>query len=852
MKGFAAPERAWRLSGTRNVPLEGRIFVGRAAELDQFAAAMAACLEVRRGRVVYVRGEAGLGKTRLVEEFQHRARIGGFTCHGGLVLDFGARSGRDAVATVIRSIALEGDAEQSECVVGPDRVGALVEAGHIAADHAIFLYDLLNLPPPIGLHALYDAMDIGTRSRGVLATITEVIASAAKEKPLLIVIEDLHWADDAVLARIAAVAEATSDCPLLVILTSRNVGDPSTRGWQPGSPILTIDLAPLHREEALALARNVFGQMGPLAMSCLERAAGNPLFLEQLLRNAEEHADGAVPDSVQSLVQARMDRLALRDKQALQAASVFGQRFSLGELRALIEEPVYAPRVLVEHALLRPHGDEFLFGHALIRDAVYATLLRSRRRELHKRAAAWFAERDVILHAQHLDRAEDPRAPQAYLAAARHEAARYRYEQALTLVRRGASLARELPDRFALACCCGELLHDMGEVAEARAAYEEALQQSQDDADRCRAWLGIAAVKRVTDEVHEALADVERAEGIATRLSMPGEAARAHFLHGNLLFPRGDVEGCLREHRQSLALAREVGSAELEAAALGGLGDAEYARGRMLSARDHFAICISLSRHHGFGRIEVANLPMSAFMRYFAGEMRAALAEALAAVEMGAKVGHRRAQTIAHHAAYHARHALGEFAAAQTNVDAALDLARQLKARRFEAEALAFGAELHRLAGRRDEAHAAIREALAISAETGMAYFGPIYYGILALIEEDEAPRRAALLDGEALLSDNVVAHNHLLFRKDAVEASMMLHDWNEAERHAAALEEFVRPEPLPWTDFIIARARTFAAIGRGDRSKRLDHELQRLRTDGDRLGICLPSFSEVVDLALG
>jgi len=238
---------------------------------------------------------------------------------------------------------------------------------------------------------------------------------------------------------------------------------------------------------------------------------------------------------------------------------------------------------------------------------------------------------------------------------------------------------------------------------------------------------------------------------------------------------------------------------------------------------------------------------MLAFMRFFAGETRAALVEALAAIEMATKVGHRKAQAIAHHAAYHARHALGEFAAAQASVDAALELARQLKARRSEAEALAFGAELDRMAGRRSEALAAIGEALAISAEIGMAYFGPVYYGILALIEEDETRRRAALSDGEALLSGNVVAHNHLLFRKDAIEASMLLRDWEEAERHAAALEDFVRPEPLPWTGFIITRARAFAAIGKGRRDAQLEDELQRLQIEGDQLGIRLPGFSEVI-----
>jgi class 3 adenylate cyclase/tetratricopeptide (TPR) repeat protein len=851
VKGFASPVSAWRLLGLRRAPMENRAFVGRLSELGQFAAAVATCLDVRRGRVIYVRGEAGLGKTRLAEEFQSIARRNGFACHSALVLDFGAGSGRDPVRAIIRSIVLNAERGSSEEDIGTGTIGTLVDGGKISANNAIFLHDLLNITPPIELRALYDAMDAGTRGRGVLATITEVVASAARTTALLIAIEDLHWTDEAVLAQISAVAGATVDRPVLLVVTSRDVGDPMAGGWRLPGPTLTIDLAPLHHEESLALARKVLEDFGPLAASCVERAAGNPLFLEQLLRNAEEQTDGAVPDSVQSLVQARLDRLEPSDKQALQAASVFGQRFPLGGLHALIENASYVPRKLVEHALLRPLGDEFLFGHALIRDAVYATLLRSRQRELHKRAASWFAERDLGLHAQHLDRAEDTSAPQAYLAAARDEAARYRYEQALSLIQRGALLARDSNDRFALTCYRGELLHDMGEVADARIAFEEALVQSRDDANRCRVWLGMAAVKRVTDDVPGALADIERAEEVAARLSLLGEAARAHFLHGNLLFPKGDLEGCLREHRLSFDLAREAGSAELEAAALGGLGDAEYARGRMLSAREHFGKCIELSRRHGFGRIEVANLPMFAFMRLFAGETRAALAEALAAIEMATRVGHRRAQTIAHHAAYNARrHLLGEFAAARANVDAALDLARQLKARRFEAEALAFGAELDRLAGRRSAAQVAISEALAISAETGMAYFGPVYYGFQSLIAENETPRRRALSDGEALLSGNTLAHNHLLFRRDAIEACLLLRDWDEAERHAAALEDFVRPEPLPWTAFIAARARAFAALGRGRLDAQLESELQRLRIEGERLGICLPAASEIIGSA--
>lgn len=846
VKGFAASVRAWRLLGKRHFPGIRRAFVGRTSELHQFAAAMKTCQEVARGRVIYVRGEAGLGKTRLIEEFQQYARRSGFTSHSSLVLDFGAESGRDALRTLIRSIVLEDEPDDDDANMST-KVRALIETSQIGADHTACLYDLLNLPQPVQFRALYDAMDVGTRNRGVSVTIKEVIAGAARAKPLLIVIEDLHWADDSILTGVSAIAEVASELPLLLVLTSRNVGDPLTRGWRPRGPILTLDLAPLHREEALALARNVFEQMNPFAMNCLERAAGNPLFLEQLLLDVGEHPEDAVPDSIQSLVQARMDRLAPPDKLALQAASAFGQRFSLGGLRGLIENQSYVPSSLLEQGLLRQYGDELLFGHALIRDAVYSTLLRSRRRELHKRAALWFADRDLGLRAQHLDRADDAMAPEAYHLAARSEAARYRYESALALIDRGASLARDPQDRFALACYRGELLLDMGEVEQAQTAYETALQQAQDEKDRCRAWLGMAAVRRLTDDLEGAFADVQRAEKAASNLRLIAEEARAHFLHGNLLFPRGDLEGCLREHRRSLELARSAESAELEAAALGGIGDAEYVRGKMLSAQKHFTQCIDLSRRHGFGRIEVANLPMSAFMRLFSGETRAALAEALAAIEMASKVGHRRAQAVAHHAAYYARHSLGEFAAAQTNVDAALELARQLKSRRFEAEALAFGAELDRLAGRHERALAAISGALAISAETGMAYLGPVYYAILALVEENESPRRTALAEGEALLSGNVVAHNHLFFRKDAIEACILLHDWGEAERHAEALEEYIGAESLPWARFVVARARLFVAFGRGRLDCNLEHELKRLDLEGDRLGIRLPSIRNVL-----
>jgi tetratricopeptide (TPR) repeat protein len=505
---------------------------------------------------------------------------------------------------------------------------------------------------------------------------------------------------------------------------------------------------------------------------------------------------------------------------------------------------------LVECFLVRPTGEGFLFSHALIRDAVYDTLLKARRRELHRRAAAWFAERDLTLHAEHLDRAEDPAAPAAYLAAAREQAGEYRYQQALALVDRGLALAAGAGQRFALTCLQGELFEHLGAMAESLRAYQAALEAAQDDAERCRALLGLAAVKRVIDDLDGAFADLERAEALATKLDLTRELARLHFVRGNLYFPRGQIERCLTEHQRSLELARIAGSAELEAQALGGLGDAEYVRGRMLTAGRHFRACIELCRQHGFGRIEVASRPMAAVTALYAGEYERALNEATGAVEAASRVGHQRAEMIARHIVSFCRAERGELAQAQDDVERAIALARQLGARRFEAEGLGLMALVEAARGHRNRGAPLVREALAISRETGMTYFGPTLLGWLALLTDAAEERRAALAEAEALLAAGSISHNYLFFYRTAIEAALAASDWAAAERYAGALEDYTRPEPLPWADFIIARGRALAAWGRGERDAQAAERLRMLRDQGRRAG--LGSTLEAIETALG
>jgi len=163
-------------------------------------------------------------------------------------------------------------------------------------------------------------------------------------------------------------------------MTTRLEGDPIDARWRStagGAAVVTIDLSPLSPADARSIARR-FIDISSFADQCVERAGGNPLFLEQLLRGAGDLADGRLPVSIQSVVLARTDLLSARDRRAIQAASVLGQRFSLPQLRELLREPEYDCDTLVGNALLRPTQDGLLFAHALVRDGVYGSLTNTR------------------------------------------------------------------------------------------------------------------------------------------------------------------------------------------------------------------------------------------------------------------------------------------------------------------------------------------------------------------------------------------------------------------------------------------------------------------------------------------
>jgi tetratricopeptide (TPR) repeat protein len=172
-------------------------------------------------------------------------------------------------------------------------------------------------------------------------------------------------------------------------------------------------------------------------------------------------------------------------------------------------------------------------------------------------------------------------------------------------------------------------------------------------------------------------------------------------------------------------------------------------------------------------------------------------------------------------------------------------MTRQMELPRFEAETLAFRGDFYRVAGRHAEALADLEEAVAFFRRSGTEYFGPSAIGFLAQAARDDETRRSALAEGEALLATNAVAHNHLNFRQHAIDACLEAGRWDEARRHAAALEDFVRHEPFPWSTFFVARGRALADHGEGRRDAELISELERLREEGTSHGylVALPAI---------
>ena len=419
-------------------------FSGRKLQMQQLLLALEACRDTSLGQTIWLRGEPGLGKSRIVSELVVEARERGFAAARANL----SETTDSNISNLTRLVAtiLEFDED-----VTPEEVrDEDLERLGLGLGQRSALIDLLDLEMPDTLQAYWNSLTDDRRQETRRAGLDAIVAHATRETPVVTVIEDLQWAEPSILARIGVLASIIADYPMVLVLTSRiddALDETTWRGPSQKAPFMTLDLNPLREDEALELGRHMSDD-DLLIQECYQRSGGNPLFLEHLLRHAAV-SNQHVPDSIQALVEATIYRLSGTDLDAIQAASVLGFEFTREALQALMPVPDYSPLALLRQNLLIKTGETYQFSHALVREGSYKTMLRSRRSTLHLAAAAWFKPRNRALFVDHLLMAESDDAAPELLAIAQEEQRLHRNDRARIMVKKGLSASADEQTRRA-------------------------------------------------------------------------------------------------------------------------------------------------------------------------------------------------------------------------------------------------------------------------------------------------------------------------------------------------------------------------------------------------------------------
>jgi len=820
-------------------PRPRRQMIGRRGELAQLVALMAAAGEGTGGAVL-VRGDPGIGKSTLLHEAAQEAVSREFSVAIARVLDFGATRETQAAASLAAHLLLECTGHRGEAALA-----AALVSGVLPRDLALFAADLLSLPHSAEDLALYRAMDEAMRDSGRTRALQALLAAAARRRPQLVVIEDVHWADDGLLRTLSLLAASLASSPALILMSSRLDGDPIDAAWRGRARdalLATIDLRPLSGNDAAKLAHQLSAESEDYLQRCVERAEGNPLFLEQLLRSRVTDQEGHLPPSVHGVVLARLDRLGPTDRRAIEAAAILGQRFDLGDLRALTGDQAYACGELARRHLVRLDGAHVAFAHALIRDGVYASLTHERRAQLHRAAAALFAQRDVALQAEHLERAGDAGAPAAYLRAAKSEAALLHMTAALGLAERGLAVARTPSDIFDLALQAGTLQRDLGRGEPALASFSKAHEAAADDRQRAAAMIGMASANRLLGQVAAGLQLAKTLAPLVEQLGDDRMAAEFFFLRGNLAFADADLALCQGSHQAALAAAERAESIEWRIRALGGLGDAAYAGGNLVTARRCFGECADLADQHGFIRIASPNRAMQANCQLYFLEIETAQQQYELSLSEAQRIGDQYLEMFTKECMAFGLWVADRHEEVARAAQEALTLSRALKTDRYTYVLLAClaSASRHRLPA--DELLALCHEALELAERTSMTFAGPLVFGVYALVEPDAKRQVELLRQGEALMERTSMAHNRVYFLRFAIDWAVEHGNWGEARRFADILAGYFETrEQLPYVDLLVTRARLGAALGEKPGDEAAMAELMALRDKARAHGLMMP-----------
>jgi predicted ATPase/class 3 adenylate cyclase len=724
LKGVGAPIQAWEVLRERYV--ESRFaaasesgltpMVGREEEIELLLKRWGRARE-GDGQVVLVTGEAGIGKSRLTREL-HAAIAGepnmrlGYQC----LVHHQNSAFHPVIAQLERAAGIEHRHAAAERL---DRLESLLRrpAEPDVRDLALFA-DLLSVPND-GRYADVH-LEAEQRKRHSLSALIRQLEYLATNDPVLCVFEDVHWIDPSTLEFLERVVERASTLPILLIVTSRPGFSASWTG-QPHTSLLALSRMDRHDSRAIVdlLVRHT-DLAEPVVAEIVAKTDGIPLFIEELTRTLldsstemSDHGSASdqppsslgIPATLQDSLMSRLDRLEL-GKSVAQVASALGREFSHELLGAVCEQEKEdidaALDELIASGLVLRRGSgsqaSYVFKHALIQDVAYQSLLRSARQTLHRRIAAVLSRtfagtvelQPEILALHYSEGGQVEQAISYWQRAGDRAAARAAHTEAIGHYSRGMEFLSEI------------------EGEEQRATAEVDLN------------LGLAASMRVIERWDEALQALDRAETAARNYDRPAKLAEVHYLKGNLYFPIGKFDECLQEHERSRDFSLRAGLLDKEARALGGLGDAYYQRGQMITAEKHFDSCVRICQEHGFEQIEVANLPMRGVTRMYELRFDEGIRDTVTSASHARRIQNLRAEAVS-------TQIFGYFAIDMENFDEAeqafqesIELCRRLGSANLGAGAQAHYGRLLFELGRRQQSVTTIREAYAISRESGL------------------------------------------------------------------------------------------------------------------------------------
>ena len=603
-KGKSEPVRAWLAVQTRSrVEVDARAprspLVGRERELDVLVGALARVREDLSPQLVTLIGEPGIGKSRLIRELFERIEADPDVIwwRHGRSLPYGDGVSVWALGEMVKSHAgiLESDAP----AVAEEKLRGAIHGMPDAA------WIEEHLRPLVGLGASGDVAS--DRRAEAFVAWRRFFEALAEQRPLVLVFEDLHWADDVLLDFVDQLIEWSTGVPLLVVAAARPELLVRRPGWGGGKRnSTTVSLTPLNDAQTATLIEHLLSHSALPAgveKQLLARAGGNPLYAEEFaLMFADRASASEVPESVQGVIAARLDSLPAESKTTLQRAAVVGKVFWLGALEAMDGVAARELETLL-HSLERSEfvrrqrrtsveGDtEYQFAHVLLRDVAYEQIPRSDRGRLHVRVARWIEElgrredaAEMLAH--HYTKAlEYPREPgdemteltagarRALTEAGDRAYALHSYETSLGFYTRALELwphgAAER-NRIQVQRAHAQFFVDPSHIDEIQRAFDEVSATGDTvAAAEVGSMLGWAAWSRGE---HDRAVRTLRVAAAAIE-SAPAQRAKAEVLHGvaRVMALSGDDEA-VPAAEAALEIAREAGARDLEARSLNTLG----------------------------------------------------------------------------------------------------------------------------------------------------------------------------------------------------------------------------------------------------------------------------------------